>query len=344
VKTHRFHSWIVSGLRSLSNHAPAWRAALATLLLVSLAACQAKLAAAPVAAPLAAGEQSGSLSVSGAFALYPLMIAWAEDYQAQHPQIRIDVSAGGAGKGMADALSGAVDIGMVSRDVTPEEQARGAYWIAVATDAVFPTASDQNPVLPALMERGIPAETFAGLYIRGQITTWGQVAGLAQIQDEVHLYTRSDACGAAEIWARFLGGNKQENLLGIGVFGDPGILEAVIKDPLGIGFNNLNYAFDAASGLPVAGAVVLPVDVNANGQADPEEILDSKEKAVTAVAEGRYPSPPARNLNLVTNGKPSGLRHDFLVWILSDGQAHVSEVGYIPIPAERLSAQLEQIR
>ena len=340
MKTHRFLLWISAGRGGFPISAPAWRAALAALLLVSLAACQAKLAAAPVAA----GEQSGSLSVSGAFALYPLMIAWAEDYQAQHPNVRIDVSAGGAGKGMADTLSGAVDIGMVSRDITPEEQARGAYWVAVATDAVFPTASDQNPVLPALMARGITPETFTGLYIRGQITTWGQMAGLAQVQDEVHVYTRSDACGAAEIWARFLGGNKQEDLLGIGVFGDPGILEAVIRDPLGIGFNNLNYAFDAASGLPVAGAAVLPVDVNANGQADPEEILDSKEKAVTAVAEGRYPSPPARNLNLVTNGKPSGLARDFLVWILSDGQSHVSEVGYIPIPAERLAAQLEQIR
>ncbi|MEJ2710313.1 MAG: substrate-binding domain-containing protein [Anaerolineales bacterium] len=336
MKTHRFHSWIVFRRRSLSN-------ALVALLLVSLAACQARLAAAP-AAPLDSAEQSGSLSVSGAFALYPLMIAWAEDYQAQHPQVRIDVSAGGAGKGMADTLSGAVDIGMVSRDITPEEQARGAYWLAVATDAVFPTASDQNPVLPALMARGVTAETFAGIYISGQISTWGQVAGLADNQDAVHVYTRSDAAGAPEVWARFLGGNRQEDLLGIGVFGDPGILEAVIKDPLGIGFNNLNYAFDAGSGLPVTGAVVLPVDVNANGQADPQEILDSKEKAVTAVAEGRYPSPPARNLNLVTNGKPSGLTRDFLVWILSGGQSLVSEVGYIPIPDERLAAQLAEIR
>jgi phosphate transport system substrate-binding protein len=56
-----------------------------------------------------------------------------------------------------------------------------------------------------------------------------------------------DAAGAPETWAKYLGNKKQEDLLGIGVFGDPGIAEAVAKDPLGIGYNNLGYAYDAAS-------------------------------------------------------------------------------------------------
>ena len=50
----------------------------------------------------------GTITVSGAFALYPMMVAWAEEYQNIHPGVRIDVSAGGAGKGMADTLGGAV--------------------------------------------------------------------------------------------------------------------------------------------------------------------------------------------------------------------------------------------
>ena len=34
-------------------------------------------------------------------------------------------------------------------------------------------------------------------------------------KSELHVYTRSDACGAAETWAVFLG-KKQEDLLGSG--------------------------------------------------------------------------------------------------------------------------------
>ncbi len=46
-----------------------------------------------------------SISFSGAFALYPLAQKWAEEYSKTHPEIRFDIQAGGAGKGLTDALS-----------------------------------------------------------------------------------------------------------------------------------------------------------------------------------------------------------------------------------------------
>ncbi len=285
----------------------------------------------------------GTITVSGAFALYPMMVTWAEEYQNIHPGVRIDVSAGGAGKGMADTLGGAVDIGMVSRDVTSDEEAKGAYWISVTKDAVFPTISAQNPALKSLMARGISQQNFSDLYISGTITTWGQIIDDPLITDEVHVYTRSDACGAADVWAKYLG-KQQEDLLGIGVFGDPGILDAVIKDPLGLGYNNLNYAFDMDSGKVVDGAIIVPLDVNGNGKTDPEEVMDTKAKALSAVASGRYPSPPARVLNLVTKGKPNGITQDFLAWILTDGQQFVDTTGYIQLEASQLAIELEKVR
>jgi len=71
------------------------------------------------------------------------------------------------------------------------------------------------------------------------------------------VYTRSDACGAAETWAKYFGA-KQEELKGTAVYGDPGVAEAVRKDLLGLGFNNLNFAYDLKSGKPVAGILALP--------------------------------------------------------------------------------------
>ena len=289
------------------------------------------------------GNLEGTLTISGAWALYPMMTRWAEEFQKLHPDVQFDVSAGGAGKGMADALAGAVDIGMVSRDITPEEEAKGAYWVAVTKDAVFPMVNASNPVLDQLMKKGVSRETFIGIYITGEITTWGQVIGRPEVTDAIHVYTRSDAAGAPETWAKYLG-KKQEDLLGVGVFGDPGLLDAVIKDPLGIGFNNLGYAYDSASGKLVAGGIALPVDANGNGQADPEEVLDTKDKAVEMVAAGKYPSPPARAENLVTKGKPTGLALAFIQWILTDGQAFVGEAGYVKMTQEQLDASLIKIK
>ena len=56
-------------------------------------------------------ELKGSISISGAFALYPMVVTWAEEFKKLHPEVKIDISAGGAGKGMTDVLSGMVDVG-----------------------------------------------------------------------------------------------------------------------------------------------------------------------------------------------------------------------------------------
>ena len=288
-------------------------------------------------------QEQSTITVSGAWALYPMMQRWAEEYQKLNPDIQFDISAGGAGKGMTDALAGAVDIGMVSRDITPEEEAKGAYWVPVVKDSVFPMVSTDNPVLQDLLAKGVTKEIFEKIYITGEITTWGQVVGRDDVTDAITVYTRSDAAGAPEVWAKYLG-KKQEDLLGIGVYGDPGVLDAVIKDPLGIGYNNLGYAFDNASGAPVAGSVAVPIDVNENGVADPDEILETKTEAIEAVASGKYPSPPARPLNLVTNGKPSSIIQKFIEWILTDGQQFVGEAGYVELTAEQLNEAIQKIK
>jgi phosphate transport system substrate-binding protein len=257
-----------------------------------------------------------TITISGAWALYPMMVRWAEEFHADHPNVEFGIY--------------------------PEEIEKGAFWISVTRDAVFLTVSKANPVLDDLHVQGISRETLVGIYITGEITTWGQVVERPEFQDPVHVYTRSDAAGAPATFAEYLG-KKQEDLLGIGVYGDPGVLDAVIKDPLGIGYNNLNYAFDASSGEAVQGAFIVPLDVNADRAMEPEEWFETKEQAVRAVAEGFYPSPPARDLNLVTSGKPSGIVRDFIEWVLTNGQQYLDEVGYIGLSNEQLQNELSKM-
>ena len=72
-------------------------------------------------APGSTDELEGTIRVSGAWALYPMMVKWGEEFQKVHPKVRVEISAGGAGKGAADALAGLVDIGMISRSIKQEE-------------------------------------------------------------------------------------------------------------------------------------------------------------------------------------------------------------------------------
>jgi phosphate transport system substrate-binding protein len=144
---------------------------------------------------------------------------------------------------MTDALSKIIDIGMVSREIYPEEKKKGAFEIAVTKDAVISTISASNPVINDILKNGIKKEAFNNIFITGKIKTWGQAIG-TNSKVPIRVYTRSDACGAAESWAKYFG-KKQEDLLGVGVYGDPGLALAVKKDPSGIGFNNIGYAYDA---------------------------------------------------------------------------------------------------
>jgi phosphate transport system substrate-binding protein len=254
------------------------------------------------------------------------------------------VQGGGAGKGMTDMLSGAVDIGMISRSIKPEEEAQGAYWVSVTKDAVFPLISDQNPVAAEIIAKGINQEAFNKIFITGEIKTWGEVIGRPEVKDEIHVYTRSDSAGAAEMWARFSGAKAQDELKGIGINGEPALVDTVIKDSSGIGYGNLNSVFDLSTGNLVPGAIVPPIDINKNGQADADEYLKSKNQAVEAVKSGKYPSPPARFENLATKGKPTGLVLAFIEWIITDGQQYLDQAGYVPLTPEQQAESLQKLK
>ncbi|MGZ7066583.1 MAG: PstS family phosphate ABC transporter substrate-binding protein [Candidatus Aminicenantales bacterium] len=296
-----------------------------------------------VAAQPAADELRGSLSLSGAWALYPLALKWAEEFQKLHPGVRVDVQAGGAGKGIADVLAGSVDIGMVSRDINPAETDKGALAVAVAKDAVVATLNRRNPRLADILRRGLKKEEFAAIWITKAVTSWEELLGLPG-KTPIRVYTRSDACGAAETWATYLG-KRQEDLTGVGVYGDPGVAEAVRRDVLGIGFNNINFAYDAKTKRPVDGIEICPIDLDGNGRLDPgEQVYATRDDIVKAIAGNIYPSPPARELYFVLKGKPkSALLAEFLTWVLTSGQAYAPEMGYLQIPKERAARGLAAI-
>jgi phosphate transport system substrate-binding protein len=286
----------------------------------------------------------GNLSLSGAWALYPLAVRWQEEFQKSHPGVNIDVQAGGAGKGIADALAGVVDIGMVSREINPAEVERGAVALAVAKDAVIATISRKNPFLEEILRRGFRKQDLAAVWIGRTVTTWEALLG-KKGRTPIHVFTRSDACGAAETWAAYLGGH-QEDLAGIGVYGDPGLAEAVRRDPLAIGFNNVNFAYDAKTLAPVTGLAIGPLDLDRSGAVDPaESVYATRDDLTRAIAAGVYPSPPARDLYFVVKGKPGRpLLSEFLEWVLVDGQAFVTEMGYIAVGPDRIASGLALLR
>jgi phosphate transport system substrate-binding protein len=268
-------------------------------------------------------ELAGTVTLSGAWAIYPTAVAWAEGFQKKYPKVKIDVSAGGAGKGVADAIAGLADIGMVSRDPEPAEIEKGIVPVYILHDAVYPAVSETNLFVQDLFKKGVNKKTWNDIYITGTATTWDAVIG-GTTKKPVHVYTRSDSCGAAASWAKYLD-KKQEDLKGIGIYGDPGLLDAAKKDPLGIGYSNFSYVF-TREGTILKGVRVVPIDANDNGKADPDEIFETRDKAIAAIEAGKYPV--TRKNYFFVKGKPQGLVKEFIGFALSEaGTKIVDEVG-----------------
>lgn len=289
-----------------------------------------------------ADDLEGTISISGAFALYPITVKWADEFKKLHPNVKFNISAGGAGKGITDALSGLVDIGLASRDIDPSEVKKGAYTIYVTKDAVVPTFNTGNPNAAAVLAKGVRRSQFLDIFVNGKIKNWNQVAGKVSVP--IHIYTRSDAAGAGETWAKYFG-KKQEDLLGVGVFGDPGLAQAVKKDVTGIGYNNLAYLYDLKTRKQVDGVHALPIDVNGNGKIDADEnFYGTIDELTNAIAEGKYPSPPARNLGFLFKGKPKKKELiEFVKYVLTTGQKFVDENGYIALSKAKLQEELKKV-
>ena len=291
-------------------------------------------------------QKENTIKVSGAYSLYPMMVVWAQEYQTLHPDIKIDITSGGAGKGMADALAGSVDLGMVSRDVTTAEANQGIVAVAVVEDAVLGTINKDNPVLDKILENGLTKQQLREIFINYSIPTWGQLVGDVSNTDSIKVYSRSDPCGAAEAWVKYLGDYTQDDIPAIEeitkVKGDDSMSKSIASDPLGIGYSNVNYIYSNTTKTPKEGIAVIPLDLNENGTIDPEEnFYNSRNDVVNAEITNTLPSPPSRLVYLVTLNNFTGITKDFVMWILTDGQQYTFDNGYGSVPSDILDDQLQ---
>lgn len=278
-------------------------------------------------------QTSDTIKVSGAYSLYPMMVIWAQEYHKLHPEINIDVTSGGAGKGMSDALAGAVDLGMVSRDITAAETNQGIVAVAVVEDAVLATINSNNPVINEILQTGLTKQQLKEIFINYSIPTWGQLIGDANNTDAIKVYSRSDPCGAAEAWVKYLGNYTQDDIPTIEeitkVKGDDSMSKSVAGDSLAIGYSNVNYIYSNTTKMPKDGLAVIPLDLNENGVIDPNEnFYQNRDDIVNAEINDTIPSPPSRLVYLVTLNNFTGITKDFVQWILTDGQQFTFDNGY----------------
>lgn len=284
-----------------------------------------------------------SITISGAYGLYPLISQLAFEYNRIFPNIRINVTPGSSLKGMSDMIFQMVDMGMYSKSISDSRWDTSLLHIAIARDAILPIGNASNPYLEKLEATGITQPQLRYIFVDATLKQWGQLTG-EDSSHRINVFTRTDISGSAEIWSSFLG-TDQVHLTGTGVYGEPGMVMALRNNVYGIGYASLRYIFDNQTGKTLEDLRVIPIDLNMNGKLDPDENLYSNLSDIdNAVMHNIFPTPPSRTLYLIIDrSHPNALAIDFVRWIFENGQQIIQNAGYVQLDKTLLDNQLNTI-
>jgi phosphate transport system substrate-binding protein len=286
------------------------RIAFVLLLLLFLPACasQSDQASAP--------ESSAYIENKGSDTIVNLALAWAERYQIDHADVRISVTGGGSGTGLAALINGTVDIANASRQIKSEEidqaKAQGIDPVEfiVARDAIAVIVHPDNPVGELTLQQ------ISDIY-SGKINNWLEVGG--EDRPIVRLSRETNSGTHVYFLEKVLRlGNKEDKTLfsmdTLLLPSSEGIINEVRDNPNAIGYDGLGYVPKDLKVIAIA------------ARAGDPYVLPS----IASVNDKTYAI--ARDLYMYTAGEPTGAIKDYLDWIVSpEAQKIVAELGFVPI-------------
>jgi len=264
----------------------------------------------------ASNSPTNYIENKGSDTIVNLALAWAEKYQGDHPDVRISVTGGGSGTGIAALVNGTVDLANASRKIKDEEiseaQSNGVEPVEhiIARDAIAVIVNPNNPVNELTLQQ--ISDIYSGKY-----TNWTEVGG----EDRPIVRLSRETNSGTHVYfletVLRLGSKEDKTLFSTNTLLLPsseGIISEVRDNPNAIGYDGLGYVPDDLKMIAIAeeegSAYVLPSI----------ETVNDKTYAI------------ARDLYMYTNGDPSGIVKEYLDWILSDeAQKIVAELGFVPV-------------
>lgn len=252
----------------------------------------------------------------GSDTIVNLALAWAEKYQADHVDVRISVTGGGSGTGIAALINNTVGIANASRKIKDEEiaeaRAKGVTPVEhiIARDAIAVIVNPENPVNELTLQQ------ISDIY-SGKITNWSEVGGDDRPIVKLSRETNSGTHVYFLETVLRLGNKEDKTLFSTDTLLLPsseGIISEVRDNPNAIGYDGLGYVPDDLKMIAIAKEAGAPYVLPSI------ETVNDKSYAI------------ARDLYMYTNGEPSGVIKEYLEWILSaEAQQIVADLGFVPV-------------
>ncbi|WP_421773874.1 PstS family phosphate ABC transporter substrate-binding protein [Gracilimonas sp.] len=256
--------------------------------------------------------KTDSVQVGGSTTVLPIVSVAAEEFQALHPEITILVNSGGSGVGINQVGLGQLDIGMTSRAITEKEKERypdvNFLTHTIGKDAVLAVVSSE------IYHAGITAlstKEIQKIYA-GKISNWKELGGPDR---EILVIDKERSRGTRHVFMKIIAGDDEALAPGADlVMGANNELQlAISQSDAAIGMLSFAWQNEQVKGLGIE-------------QANSAVIVPSLDN----IRNGSYPI--VRDIELVTNGEPTGNSKTFIEYILSEeGQEIIEKAGYVRI-------------
>ncbi|HNX17900.1 MAG TPA: phosphate ABC transporter substrate-binding protein [Methanoregula sp.] len=258
----------------------------------------------------ATAAQKQTITVTGSTTVLPIAQAAADAYMKLHHEANIQVSGGGSGVGIQSIGAKTADIGMSSREVTPDEKTKypGFNIIPVAHDGIAIIVNPQNSA------QYITLDQVNKIYT-GKITKWTEITGanVTNSNNQIVIIGRDSSSGTRTYFDETVLNKAAPVKTMLEQNSNGAVAQSVAQTPGAIGYVSIGFVSPDVKALPIG--------YNANRIISP---------SVASVKDKTYPV--SRDLYMITNGQPTGLTRDYIDYLLSsDGQKIVAEQGCVPI-------------
>lgn len=271
----------------------------------------------------------GKVAVDGSSTVYPITEAVGEEFQKANPGVRVTVGISGTGGGFKKFCAGETDISDASRPIKPTEvelcAKNGIEYVElpIAYDGLAILVNPKNDWTSCMTVAELKAlwEPEA----QGKISKWSQVrAGWPD--KEIHLYGAGVDSGTYDYFTEAIVGKEHSSRGDYQSSEDDNVIvQGIASDANALGFFGVAYYQENKDKLKLVG-VDDGKDDNGKGC-----VLPTAEN----VEKGQY-QPLARPIFIYV-AKKAAERPEiqaFIKFYMGQGPALVSEVGYIPLPAE----------
>lgn len=259
---------------------------------------------------LGCGEKRELVQLKGSDTILNLGQVVSEQMMQEDKNIKIAVTGGGSGTGIAALLNGTVDIAQASRPIKSKEITKAQEaginvkeW-TVAFDGITVVVNKENGV------KNLSSEQLRSIFI-GEIKNWKELGG----QDlDIIALSRDTSSGTHVFFKEHIlrmGNAKSSEEYRSDVIYLPSnqsIIEETAKNSAAIGYIGMGYMTDEVKAISV----------------------DGVSATVENVADKKYPI--SRGLYWYTNGETQGSTRELIDFMFSEkGQELVKKEGFVPV-------------